>query len=216
MKRRDFLIGAGLLGLAGQTLGMPVFKPEMLKDGVILKYRVFYGDSQIGHQEVSINKHSEPGHIIIKHNIDLEVKILFAVAYALQHESTEIWSTDKVLTYINSKTVENGEESLVEGKQNSGVFAFNGMDGLEEAPVDVVTSDSFWVSTAMNASSIVNTRTGDVAKPNIKKLDDNRFHLTADFAHGSVDATLHFEGGFLKDAEIDSDGHIVKFQRIAS
>ena len=59
----------------------------------------------------------------------------------------------------------------------------------------------------------MNTRTGDVALSQITDLGAGRYHLRADFDHGPVEANLQFEGEFLLDAEIDSDGHVVGFKR---
>ena len=213
MKRRDFVVGLGLLGMAGPVLSLTSIKEKLPPEGFSLKYQVFYGGNEIGSQTVSITEHTEGDHLVIEHSIDLEVRILFAVAYSLEHKSKEIWSTDRRLISVEAETIENGDKALVKGLHKDDGFHINGGFGEHTGLNSLVTSDSFWVASAMEAPLIMNVRTGDLAKPQISSIDDGKFHLKADFEHGPVEAKLEYEGDFLKLAEIDSDGHIVKFVR---
>jgi hypothetical protein len=214
MKRRDFVAGLGLLGMVGPALSMNAIREILPEEGFNLKYRVSYGGNEIGHQEVSITEHIEGDHLVIEHTIELEVKILFAVAYSLQHKSTEVWSTDRRLISVEAETIENGDKALVKGLHKEDGFHIAGNYGEHTGLDSLVTSDSFWVASAMQAPMIMNVRTGDLAKPQISTTDDGKFHLKADFERGAVEAKLEYEGNFLKQAEIDSDGHLVKFVKV--
>ena len=45
--------------------------------------------------------------------------------------------------------------------------------------------------TRPNASHVINTRTGESAKPVVEKLANDRFHLKAEFEHGEI---FHHDG----------------------
>ena len=77
-----------------------------------------------------------------------------------------------------------------------------------------MSSDSFWIAAATGSGRIINTRSGESATPVIEPLEDGRVHLRARFDHGAVEATLRFDGDFLVEAEIDSDGHTVRLERM--
>lgn len=51
-------------------------------------------------------------------------------------------------------------------------------------------------------------------KPIVKQLGEDRWHLKAVFPHGQSEATMRFSGDFLAEAEVDSDGHTVRIERI--
>jgi hypothetical protein len=48
----------------------------------------------------------------------------------------------------------------------------------------------------------------------MKDLGNGRWHLKANFDHGVIEATVRFDGNFLVEAEVDSDGHTVRMERI--
>lgn len=214
IKRRDFLLSLGALGLAGPYAAMGKLKGEIPHEGVELDYRVLFGGNEIGHQTISVSHHDQPGKIAVNYKIDLEVRILFAVAYSLEHDSTEVWDHHRKLHAIKSRTVENGKTSLVHGGLEQGGFHVKGNNGVHKGPGDMITSDSFWLAAALDSHSVMNTRTGDIAKPKVKKLKEGHYHLKAEFAHGPIEANLHYKDDFLLEAEIDSDGHVIRFERI--
>ena len=215
MQRRNFLAAVGLHAVLGPRQGQPAVQDPLPPKGVQLDYRVLFGDSEIGRQSVRIREHDQKGHVIVEHAVKLEVRVLFSVAYALEHRSTEIWD-GFTLKSIRSESIENGERSVIEGDATADGFRIRKAGKAWLAPRDTVPSDSFWIAAAMGSASVVNTRTGDTAKPMLRQLSDGRWHLKADFAHGPVQAHMRFDGEFLAEAEIDSDGHTVKLRRIAA
>jgi hypothetical protein len=212
MQRRDFLTGMGLLAAFGPRAVSAVVNDVLPPEGVVLNYRVLFNGSDIGHQRIRIREHDEAGHVIVEHDTKLEVRILFAVAYSLDHKSTEIWE-GFTLKSVKSETFENDQRTLVKGRATEKGFQLDNQKSQWLTPGDLVTADSFWIVAALEAASVVNTRTGDTAVPVLKKLGEDRWHLSATFAHGAVDATLDFEKGFLREAEVDSDGHLVRLVR---
>ena len=215
MQRRDFLTGMGLLAALGPRAVSAVVNDVLPPEGVVLNYRVLFNGSDIGYQRIRIREHDEAGHAVVEHDTKLEVRILFAVAYSLEHRSIEVWE-GFTLKSVESETVENDQRTLVEGRATDKGFYLNNQTSQWLTPGELVTADSFWIAAALEAASVVNTRTGDTAKPVLKKIGDDRWHLSAAFAHGAVDATLEFDNGFLREAEVDSDGHLVRLVRITS
>ena len=215
MQRRKFLTGMGLLAAFGARTVSAVVKDVLPPEGVVLNYKVLFNGSDIGHQRIHIREHDVAGHVVVEHDTKLEVRILFSVAYSLEHRSTEVWE-GFTLKSVNSETVENDRRTLVEGHATDKGFHLDNQKTQWLTPGDLVTADSFWIAAALEAASVVNTRNGDTAMPVLKKLGEERWHLSASFAHGSVDATLEFDRGFLREAEVDSDGHLVRLVRVTA
>ncbi len=213
MLRRDFMAGLGSLAVFGSQAARAAVRDPLPAEGVEITYRVLFSDSEIGTQKVRIRQHDKAGHVVVEHETKLEVRILFAVAYALDHRSTEVWE-GFTLKSMRATTVENGERSVVEGDASADGFHIRSAGMAWIAPPTVVTSDSFWIATAMDSPSVVNTRTGDTAAPKVQDLGNGRWHLRADFAHGPVEATVRFDGEFLAEADVDSDGHKVRLERL--
>lgn len=213
MQRRDFIAASGILAAFGPRVLLAAVDDPLPAEGVQITYRVLFGDSEIGTQSVAIREHDMAGHVVVEHETKLEVRIFFATAYALEHHSTEIWEGFS-LKSVRSRTILNGEESLVEGVAAEEGFRVQAEEGEWVVPAGAVTSDSFWLAAAMKAPTVVNTRTGDMASPEIARLEDGRWHLKADFEHGPVEATVRFDGDFLVEADVDSGGHRVKLERI--
>lgn len=216
MNRRHFIAGLGLFGLMTSVKGgLQSLKLQFPTDGLYLEYRVFYGGNEIGKQHVSVKPHTDNVNIVIEHDINLVVKVLFAVAYSLEHKSTEIWSPGNKLISIDSWTVENGKETKAIGRRSQADdFHITGEYGKHTGLDSLVTTDSFWMASALDVSSIMNTRTGEIADAKVMQLSDSQYLIKADFEHGGVKATLQFENNILAQAEVDSDGHVVNFKRV--
>ena len=213
MKRREFLTGIGLLAAFGPGEVSAAVNDALPPEGVVLNYRALFNGSDIGYQRIRIRQHDAAGHIVVEHDTKLEVRILFAVAYSLEHRSTEVWE-GFTLKSVDSETIENNQRTLVKGHATVKGFHFDNQNNEWLTPGDLVTADSFWVAAALQAASVVNTRTGDTAVPVLKKVGEDRWHLSAAFAHGEIEARLEFDGGFLREAEVDSDGHRVRLVRV--
>lgn len=214
MNRREFMAGIGLLALVPTAFGMQELHNSLPDEGFQLRYKVSLGDTEIGHQEVVITKHTKDDHLVIKHSMDVKVRMLFAVVYSLQHESTEVWTVDKRLVSVDAETVENGEPRVVNGLHKDDGFHIEGEFGEHKGLNSAVTTDSFWLASAMEAPSIINVKTGELAKPAVTQLADGSREMSVEFPHGAVVARLKFDGDFLDYAEIDSDGHVVKFEKV--
>ena len=213
MQRREFLTGIGLLGALGPRGVSAVVNDVLPPEGVVLKYRVLFNDSDIGYQQIRIREHDAAGHVVVEHDTKLEVRILFSVAYSLEHQSTEVWE-GFTLKSVKSETLENDQRTVVEGRTTEKGFHLSNEKSAWLATGEFVTADSFWIAAALEAPSVINTRTGDTAIPVLKKVGKDRWHLSADFAHGAIDAMLDFDGAFLREAEVDSDGHRVRLVRM--
>ena len=213
MQRREFLTGMGLLAAFGPRTVSAVVNDVLPPEGVVLNYQVLFNDSEIGYQRIRIREHDKAGHVVVEHDTKLEVRIFFAVAYSLEHRSTEVWE-GFTLKSVKSETRENDQQTVVEGSATDNGFHLSNAKGAWLTTGELVTADSFWIATALEAATVVNTRTGDTAVPTLKKVGEDRWHLSADFVHGSIDATLEFDGGFLREAEVDSDGHRVRLVRV--
>jgi hypothetical protein len=214
MLRREFVAGIGVLSVFGSRMTRAAVKDPLPQEGVEFIYRVLFGGNEIGTQKVSIRQHDTAGHVVVEHQIKLEVRILFAVAYALEHRSTEVWE-GFTLKSVHSETIENTEQTVVEGEATEAGFRIRNAHQSERVVQEgVVTSDSFWLAAAMKSPKVINTRTGDTASPDLKDLGNGRWHLKANFDHGPIEATMRFDGDFLVEANVDSDGHTVRMERI--
>lgn len=183
------------------------------EEGVELTYKVSYGDQEIGDQIVSIRQHDEAGHVVVAYRTKLKVRILFTTAYELDHNSTEVWH-GFTLKSLKSKTIEDGEHFEVEGQAtDDGFLVRQGMSDWT-APTDAVTTDSFWVAAALTAPNVINARSGQASALQVTDLGKGRWRLLAEFDDGPIKATLRFDGDFLAEAEVNSEGHLVHFQRV--
>lgn len=212
MLRRDFIAGMGMLTAFGPQLASAAVRNPLPSKGVEIVYQVIYGGNEIGTQTVRIRDHDIDGHVVIEHEMSAEVRVLFARVYALDHRSTEVWEGFR-LKSLRSETIENDERSVIEGEAAESGFRVRKGDQDWLVPEGAVPTDSFWLAAALESAHVINTRTGESAKPVVKKLADNRWHLKAEFEHGDIEATMHFDGDFLDMAEIDSGGHKVTLAR---
>ncbi len=213
MMRRDFLTRIGFLSVFGPQMARAAVNDPLPPQGVEFIYRVLFSGSEIGTQKVTIRQHDTAGHVVVEHETKLKVRIFFAVAYALEHRSTEVWE-GFTLKSVQSETIENDERTLVEGQAMKAGFLIRNAQSETVVPGEAVTSDSFWLAAAMTSPRVINTRTGDTASPDLRDLGNGRWHLKANFEHGPVEATVHFDGDFLVEAEVDSDGHTVRMERL--
>ena len=213
MKRRSFTAGMAVLAAFGPRVLQAAVRDPLPEEGVELTYKVFYGKQDIGEQKVSIKQHDEAGHVVVAYRTKLKVRILFTTAYELDHNSTEVWD-GFTLKSLRSKTVEDGENFEVEGQATNDGFRVR--QGLSDwtAPTDTVTSDSFWVAAALSAPNVINARSGQSSALQVTDLGNGRWRLVAEFDDGPIKATLRFDGDFLAEADVDSDGHVVNFQRV--
>jgi hypothetical protein len=116
---------------------------------------------------------------------------------------------------IDSRTVENGKETKAIGRRRrADDFEITGEYGKHAGLDSLVTTDSFWMASALDMPSIINIRTGEIAATKVMRLSDSQYQVRADFAHGSVKATLRLEKNILAMAEVDSGGHIVSFKHV--
>lgn len=213
MDRRNFLLGLGILGALGPRVANSVVKNSLPPEGAGLFYQLIFGDSVIGSQRIKIRSHDDKDHVIVDHEVDMEVRVLFTVAYSLKHRSTEVWNGYNLIS-IDSETKENNQNHVIKGNATHGDFVLHNENGALDVRGNVVTLDSFWLASAMSTPKLINTRNGDIAIPKSKSLGNGRWHLKADFPHGPIEATMKFNGDFLEQAEIDSAGHIVKIKRM--
>lgn len=212
LHRREVLAGFGAAAILMPEMGSTAVRSPLPTEGVRLSYSVFYGESRIGQHDVLIREHDEADHVVIQHALSAEVRVFFAVAYSLEHRSTEIWRGSE-LRSIRSETVENDERFLTEAEPiDEGMFLRSERHEVI-VPHGAVSSDSFWLAASLKAPAIVNVRSGEVAIPTIRKRNDGRFEFSAKFPHGSIEAELLFDGEFLREARTESGGHEVVFRR---
>lgn len=212
MLRREFITSMGAAALLAPHLASAAVREALPPEGVELIYRVIYGGNEIGTQTVRIRDHDEDGHVVIEHEMTAEVRVLFARVYALDHKSTEVWEGFR-LKSLRSETIENDQRAVIEGEAAETGFRVRNGEQDWLVPEGAVPTDSFWLAAALESSHVINTRTGESAKPVVEKLADDRWHLKAAFDHGEISATMHFDGDFLDFAEIDSGGHTVTLTR---
>lgn len=115
----------------------------------------------------------------------------------------------QTLKSLYSEGSENGSDFVVQGEAVRNGFAVSGPQGDFTAPPDVATTESVWRTSALRKPHLVDTVKGRVVQPLVHPLDDGRWHLE----HGKLKADIRFDGEFMADADVDKDGHQVRFVR---
>ncbi len=213
MNRRDFILAAATSALLLPATSRSAVSHKDLSAGDTLQfdYRILFGDSDIGHHRVSITK-DPSGLISVEHERRMEIRLLFVRVYAFQQRSRELWDGQS-LKRLDADGEENGKGFVVQGREVEGEgFAVSGPQGDLLGPQDLATTESFWVSSTLNKPHLLDTVKGKVVKPRVERLDDGRWHLE----HGDIQADIRFDGDFMSDADVDNDGHSVRFVRVAS
>ena len=137
-----------------------------------LAFNVYLGKDKtpIGQHFFTITPQSEGGYNVSS-RCKFDVNILFFNAYSYNHHTEEVWQ-DGCLKRLQSKTIENGEKTTVQGQKNEQRFTWQVNENDEKSTTDCVRSFSYWEPEyLMAADKLINPQTGEIEKVNNTKED---------------------------------------------
>ena len=141
------------------------------------KFKVFYGDTEIGEHHFNLVKNKGSEKVEIK--ADFNVDILFINVYSYTHNNIEVWK-NSCLNSIESSTIDGGDEYLVKGINENGTFKINSNLGYEEVDGCVKTF-SYWDKTFLESESLLNSQTGEIVDVDISYVADEKLLVRDEF-----------------------------------
>ncbi len=129
----------------------PIPKNGEVKFDVIRKNKV------IGSHEITFTKNNEI--LLVKTNVDIEVKILFVSAYEFAHQSTETWINGDFTEIVAHTDFEDEREYFIKGQDNNDSFLAFGMNGKLNLDKNILPSN-FWNIDVLNQKEIFDTQKG--------------------------------------------------------
>lgn len=148
--------------------------------------------------------------VSVRNEFRVQVKVLLVVAHKEIGSSRESWKDGRLVSF-ESKTQENGEKSVVNGRANGEKFVIETPNGPREAPADVFPNNP-WSMNILKAKVLLGTKSGSLynvsASDGVKKdLEFAGQTVTTDYflVDGDAKYELWFDerGIPLKFTEID-------------
>ncbi len=128
------------------------------------RFDVLLDGKEIGYHEFQVRDDGREQ--ILETEASFDVKFLFINAFRYRHRNTETWS-DGCLSQIDATTDSNGKLLTVNGRRADGRFAVRWTDGESTLPV-CVQSFAYWNPGILNATSLLNTQTGEYEDVSIR------------------------------------------------
>ena len=132
-------------------------------------YDVLRKNKIIGTHEILFSENN--GNLIIKTNIDVEVKILFLTAYTFFHESKETWKDGNFKKIEAYSDFEDEREYFIKGEVKDDFLFASGMDGKLKLDKNLIPSN-FWNLDVMYQNEIFDTQKGIVRKLDVKEVGE--------------------------------------------
>ncbi len=139
----------------------PIPKNGEVKFDVIRKNKV------IGSHEITFTKNNEI--LLVKTNVDIEVKILFVSAYEFAHQSTETWINGDFTEIVAHTDFEDEREYFIKGQDNNDSFLAFGMNGKLNLDKNILPSN-FWNIDILKQKEIFDTQKGIVRTIDVEDL----------------------------------------------
>lgn len=212
MDRRSFVLGTTSSLLVASASNAETFSLKKLvpNEKAVFRYRILFGSQVVGHQNVTVHKRAHDL-IEIEHNVAMKIRLLLITVYNFEMKSQEVWKglDLKRLESLKSDSVEDGKQHVLDGRAVGGGFSLHDGASVRTLPGDVATEQSFWFSAILHKPLLIDTVSGKLLRPIMRKLPDGRWYME----YGKVKAKLRFSGDILAEAEVDHDGHLAKIVR---
>ena len=114
--------------------------------------------------------------LILHSVLDIEVKVLFIVAYKFFQETKETWNNGNFLSIDGFTDFEDDREYKIDGKDENGIFRVNGMDGILELDENIVPLN-YWNKQMLKEKEVFDTQKGIVRKISVEKLKDEKIKI---------------------------------------
>ncbi len=132
-----------------------------------IDFAVTRNGNEFGFHKIEFKRQGN-GDLVVKIDIELEVKLGFVKLFSYKHENKEIWRDGK-LFQINTKTDDNGKIFFINGKLVKQGFIINTQDGTKVLPLNI-TPTSYW-----NFANIDNKNWLDTQRGILVDLDINYY-----------------------------------------
>ncbi|GAC1555379.1 MAG: hypothetical protein NVS2B5_15980 [Beijerinckiaceae bacterium] len=186
-----------LAGLGGAEAAGPAKPPAVNAAAPAtshLVYVVSRDGSAIGKTTVDIERNGDTA--TVKSATNIEVKVMFVVAYRFKSTSTEVWKGDQIVSF-KCETDDNGKShdvSIMPAAKGLTIVA----DGkTANVPAGTLPA-SFWSPRAMKAKALINHDDGRVLNVTSKDLGPEQITL-----HGTPLQTQHYKVDGGKDFQRD-------------
>ncbi len=197
-----------LLPPASAEIGVP-------RDGTI-EFAVFRKGEQIGTHKLTFEPRGEQLQVHVDAN--LKVQMLFVTVYRYQHQSTELWSGDRMVEF-QSATRQNGKEWQVDAHVADGDgLVVHANDEHRVLPASLLPT-SYWRPEMMETSRWFNTQFGSTIDVKVEPRGTEQIQAAGDMlnAHRYKVTGVVAETG--KPVDLDlwyaSNGELVKMEFIA-
>jgi hypothetical protein len=152
-----------LAGLARSAAG----NAEDSVDSREWNFRVYLGDSEIGHHRFRLTRQGDQATLTTEANF--KVRFLFFTAYQYRHTNNETWQDD-CLQRIESHTVANGKVIDVEGEQHPDGFHIDA-PGPARSVSGCVKSFAYWNTGILQEDALLNPQTGELMPVEVVELE---------------------------------------------
>jgi len=182
MQRLIFAITAFCLSFAGVLAGSAASAEAGDSKAAEIAFELTRKGDRIGTHRIAFTR--EDGALKVAVDIDIKVKFLVFTAFSYEHRVRETWR-DGRLVALEATTVQNGEESRIDGRALGDVFEMTAADGsVSRLPADVLAT-TYWHPRTRSADRLINTQTGEVMDVTVQPAD-SAVELAAPW--GEVDA----------------------------
>ena len=148
-------------------------------------FDIYRNNKHIGKHIFSFKKLD--GQLIVKSEIDFEIKKFGVVFYEYHVEGTEIYNDKNgELIKFNSKTNQNGKEKYVNMKLENGEYSIDGSSYKGKAPVDYLLG-TWWNHSIVKAPAQISAVSGRIIKQKVTFLGKEIIKVG-----GKSYNTLHF------------------------
>lgn len=158
----------------------------------------------IGRHEMTVRRDGE--RLTIEHDNEIEVGILFTVAYRREAHYREVWQNGRLVRF-ESRTNDDGELLEVTAHAEGDRLVIEGPNGVIEAPAETAPTQPSHVG-AIDRRWFMKVGTGELLEANVEHGERDEVMV----AHGQIEATPYRLSGDL-DQEVwfDDAGVFVKW-----
>jgi len=157
------------------------------------QFKVYLDDKEMGQHSFVLNE--KDGEKELTSTAKFKVKVLFINAYTYDHVAKEKWRGD-CLTSLESKTLENSENTIVKGKLEGNAFIVDVPVAKKPKPKqtlpECIMTFPYWNAKMLTQSKLLNPQTGEWLDVKISNLGNESIEVrgaTVTAEHFKLEAT---------------------------
>ena len=163
---------SGCLLFAALWIALPTasaVQPEVLSPNLKeWNFDVFLGGDRIGYHRFQLLQ--DDGREQVVSEASFKVKFAFITLYKYQHNNTETWQDDCLLS-LESRTNANGKRLFVRGAIEGGAFEIKAT-GLRDAAEGCVKSFAYWNADFLDEAHLLNSQTGEILPVEVEVMEE--------------------------------------------